>query len=189
MKNIIFAIAISAITLAACNSSSNKSDEIIKIRDSSTHVTERVSPFTSPVNDLLRIYLQMKNDFVNDDSKGAATTGKMFVRAINEFDKSILRDDEKKAFEDLTAHSKENAEHIEENAGDIKKQRKNFDKLSKNIYDLVKRFAAGERIYVEYCPMYNDKKGAIWLSETMEMKNPYFGNEMLTCGSITETIK
>lgn len=33
---------------------------------------------------------------------------------------------------------------------------------------------AGEKIYVDYCPMYNDNKGAIWLSETKEIKNPYW---------------
>jgi hypothetical protein len=36
--------------------------------------------------------------------------------------------------------------------------------------------------------MYNDKKGAIWLSETKEIKNPYYGKKMLTCGNVKEEI-
>lgn len=190
MSKLLVGFALSAFTLfTACNNNNNKSVSSNKMGDSSATAVPHVSPFTSPVNGLLQIYLQMKNDFVNDDSKGAATVGKTMVRAINEFDKSILRDDEKKIFEDLTADAKENAEHIGENAGDIKQQREHLEKLSKDMYELVKKSAAGELIYVNYCPMYNDKKGAIWLSETIEIKNPYFGKGMLTCGNVTETIK
>jgi hypothetical protein len=189
MKKLLLGLALSVFTLSACINNNNKSSSANNLSDNSALDTPRVSPFTSPVNGILKIYLQMKNDFANDDSNGAATAGKTMVRAINEFDKSILRDNEKKTFEDLTADAKENAEHIGEKAGDIKQQRKHFDKLSKDIYELVKTSAAGELIYVDYCPMYNDKKGAIWLSETMKIKNPYFGNEMLTCGNVTETIK
>jgi len=37
--------------------------------------------------------------------------------------------------------------------------------------------------------MAKDNQGAMWLSETEGIKNPYFGAEMLTCGSIEEVIK
>ena len=37
--------------------------------------------------------------------------------------------------------------------------------------------------------MYNEGKGAIWLSETKEIKNPYLGGKMLTCGEVQEEIK
>jgi hypothetical protein len=189
MKNIIFAIAISAITLGACNSSNNKSDEANKMSDSSTHATAQVSPYTSPVNGILQIYLQMKNAFVNDNDKDAANAGNAMLKAFNDFDTTILREDERKAFSDITDDAKEHAEHIGMNAGNIKHQREHFDMLSKDMYDLVKKFAAGEPIYVDYCPMYNDNKGATWLSETKEIKNPYFGKEMDTCGTIKEELK
>jgi hypothetical protein len=61
--------------------------------------------------------------------------------------------------------------------------------LSKDMYDLVKKFTAGQPIYVDDCPMYNDNKGAIWLSETKEIKNPYFGKDMNICGSVKEELK
>ena len=188
MKKLLLGLALSAFTLFACNINNDKPFSAKNLSDSSM-VTPRVSPFTSPVNGILQIYLQMKNDLVNDDSNGAATAGKTMVLAINEFDKSILRDNEMKIFEDLTADAKENAEYIGEKAGDIKHQRELFGRLSKAMYELIKTSAAGERIYVDYCPMFNDKKEAIWLSETVEIKNPYFGNTMLTCGKITEKIQ
>jgi len=36
--------------------------------------------------------------------------------------------------------------------------------------------------------MYNNGKGANWLSKEEAVKNPYYGSQMLTCGSVQETI-
>jgi hypothetical protein len=189
MRKIALGIVMSGITLMACNSSNNKDTAIGKMNQSFAHTNGYVSPFTSPVNGILHLYLHMKNAFVNEDDKAAAGTGNEMVKVLNDFDKSILRDDERKQFEDMADDMKENAEHIGANAGNIKHQREYFNMLSKNIYDLVKTFAAGQKIYVNFCPVYNDNKGAMWLSETKEIKNPYFGKEMDTCGSIKEELK
>jgi peptidoglycan hydrolase CwlO-like protein len=188
MKNILLAIAISAVTLTACNSNSNK-EAANKMNDSSAHTTAHVSPFTSPISGILKIYLLMKNAFVNDDDKAAAKAGNEMLKALNDFDTARLRDNERKPFEDIADDMKENAEHIGANAGNIKHQREHFDMLSKDMYDLVKTSAAGEKIYVDYCPMYNNNKGATWLSETKEIKNPYLGKEMDTCGTVKEELK
>jgi hypothetical protein len=188
MKNILYAIAISAVTLTACNSNNNK-QQANKMNDSDTNTTAHVRPFTSPVHGILQIYLQMKNSFVNDDEEAAAKAGNEMLKALNDFDTSLLKDNEKKAFEDIADDAKEHAEHIGMNAGNIKHQREHFDMLSKDMYDLVKTSAAGEKIYVDYCPMYNNNKGATWLSETKEIKNPYLGKEMDTCGTVKEELK
>jgi hypothetical protein len=44
-------------------------------------------------------------------------------------------------------------------------------------------------LYVEYCPMANNNQGGFWLSNEKQIKNPYFGEAMLTCGSVKETIQ
>jgi hypothetical protein len=189
MGKIVFAIVMSSITLIACNSSNNKNSATEKMSHSSAHSNGYASPFTSPASGILHIYLHIKNAFVNNDDKSAASAANEMVKVLNVFDESILRDDERKQFEDIADDMKENAEHIGANAGNIKHQREHFDMLSKDMYDMVKTFAAGEQIYVDYCPMYNDNKGATWLSETKEIKNPYLGKEMDTCGSIKEELK
>ena len=61
--------------------------------------------------------------------------------------------------------------------------------MSEDIYDLVKAFGGGRSLYHDHCPMYNEKKGAMWLSEMKEVKNPYFGSGMPTCGTVEEVIK
>jgi hypothetical protein len=44
---------------------------------------------------------------------------------------------------------------------------------------------SAEPVYEDYCPM----KRSFWLSGGQDIKNPYFGNTMLTCGKVTATLK
>jgi hypothetical protein len=69
-------------------------------------------------------------------------------------------------------------------------QRKAFAGLSNEMAVLVKngKLASGA-LYVEYCPMANNNEGGFWLSNEKQIKNPYFGNAMLKCGSVKETIQ
>jgi hypothetical protein len=69
-------------------------------------------------------------------------------------------------------------------------QRKAFSLLSNEMSSLVKanKPVAGT-LYLEYCPMANNNEGAFWLSNEKEIKNPYFGDKMLKCGSVKETIQ
>jgi hypothetical protein len=191
MKNTFFAIAIGTITLAACYNSSNKLNEINKINNESTKANVATSQLksSSPVGEILADYLQMKNAFANDNDKEAAADGNKMVKSFENFDEASLTADKKKIFNDIRDDAKENAEHIGMNAGNIKHQREHFDMLSKDMYDLVKAFGAGRTLYQDYCPMYNDNKGATWLSETKEIKNPYLGKDMDTCGSVKEELK
>jgi hypothetical protein len=43
-------------------------------------------------------------------------------------------------------------------------------------------------IYKQFCPMAFDNKGAYWLSSNEEIMNPYFGDKMLHCGKVEETV-
>ncbi len=72
----------------------------------------------------------------------------------------------------------------------LDEQRAEYSKLSDNMIQLVKKSGLSQgEIYVDYCPMAFNNKGAYWLSTKKEINNPYYGDEMLTCGEIKETIK
>lgn len=75
------------------------------------------------------------------------------------------------------------------NASALKEQRKLFSTLSNEMAALVKggKLSMG-MLYLEYCPMANENTGAYWLSNEKEIKNPYFGDKMLKCGSVKEMI-
>ena len=75
-------------------------------------------------------------------------------------------------------------------AAGIEAQRIAFSSLSGEMVKLIKKAGldSGE-IYVDFCPMALNDKGAYWLSSGKEIRNPYFGDQMLTCGEIKETLK
>lgn len=174
-----------------CSKCGMELTEPIKSEAVQSTPTSTVTETTKPVSvkEIVSNYLQLKNAFTKDNSNDAATAGKALEAAFKSFDKSALTAEQKKTYEDIASDAIEHAEHIGENGGNIKHQREHFDLLSKDVYDLVKAFGAGQTLYKDFCPMYNDNKGAIWLSETKEIKNPYFGKSMPTCGTMKEELK
>ncbi|UII27346.1 DUF3347 domain-containing protein [Fulvivirga maritima] len=76
------------------------------------------------------------------------------------------------------------------NEKDIEAQRKFFNGLSEDIYNLVKSTKANEStVYRQFCPMAFNNEGAYWLSMEEQVNNPYFGDKMLHCGKVEETIE
>ncbi len=139
------------------------------------------------ISEITSIYIKLKNALTKDDSKGAANAGKAIVIAMAKLDASSLTPAQKKAYNDVADDAKEHAEHIGSNGGNIEHQREHFAMLSKDMNDLIKAFGTSEKLYQDYCPMYNDGKGAIWISETKEIKNPYYGSKMIGCGSMKKS--
>lgn len=72
---------------------------------------------------------------------------------------------------------------------DIAIQRKSFEVVTEYFYEVAKNGEAGMDIYLVHCPMAFDNTGANWLSGTNEVVNPYFGDQMLHCGRVMETLK
>jgi hypothetical protein len=72
---------------------------------------------------------------------------------------------------------------------DLTNKRKSFQMISDNMYNLMRTVKYDRSVaYYQYCPMAFDNQGAYWLSSQEEIKNPYFGNKMLTCGELKETL-
>lgn len=200
MKNIIIGIAIIAITAASCNNGSNNATEKNINKDDTTQGNNTSANESATSNnadakvdgsmkEMVSQYLQMKNALANDNGKDAASAGNAFVESMGKMEKTSLTMEKKKIWDNLSDDAKEMAEHIGENADKIEHQREHFEMLSTDMYDMVKTFGAGQTLYQDFCPMYNGEKGATWLSETKEIKNPYLGKKMPTCGEVKEEIK
>lgn len=211
MKTIIFsALAFSTVMFTACNSSSSSSHEghshdSAVITGSSAKqeasadarpVTEIVPQFTNvdtklaaSLKAVVGHYLHIKNGLVNDNSTEAANGGKAMAEAIASVDKATLTPDQKKIYNENEDDLKVHAEHIGKNESNIEHQREHFAQMSEDVYALVKAFGGGHTLYHDHCPMYDDNKGALWLSEVKEIKNPYFGAKMPACGTVEEMIK
>ncbi|MDN3677672.1 DUF3347 domain-containing protein [Flavobacterium paronense] len=159
-------------------------DTVAKVEE--TAVTSAVTS-SDYVTDIITCYINLKNKLAKDDSKGAADKGKMLLESFNRFDTKTLNAKQKKDYLDIADDAKEHAEHIGANGDKLEHQREHFVLLSKDINDLIKMFGSNRKLYQDYCPMANDGKGAIWISEVKEIKNPYQGNKMLTCGTVKKT--
>lgn len=141
------------------------------------------------IKEIVAQYLRIKNALANDQAGEAAEGGKAMEAAMNKLDKSLFTTEQKKVYDEFEPGLIEDAEHIGKNGDKISHQREHFASMSTEVYDLVKAFGAGQPIYHDHCPMYNENKGAMWLSEIKEVKNPYFGAEMPTCGTVEEVIQ
>lgn len=75
-------------------------------------------------------------------------------------------------------------------ASTVEAQRKAYGSLSQNMIKLVKASGLAEgQVHVQYCPMAFDNEGATWMSSTREIRNPYMGEAMLSCGETRESIQ
>ena len=72
---------------------------------------------------------------------------------------------------------------------DIEKQRELFSQMTAEVETLFKESISEGAIYKQFCPMAFEGKGGYWISDVEEIRNPYYGDQMLKCGKVTETIK
>lgn len=208
MKEIFFSISIIALFIvAACNNngkSSKESDRPAMNTDTTQNTamqpdgsistitptfTNLDTKLSADLKTVVDDYLHIKNALVNNDGNDAASGGNAMAEVITKIDKSPFTAEQKKAYEDIEEGLKGNAEQIGRNGADIDHQRGHFTMMSNDVYALVKAFGAGKAMYHDYCPMANDNKGAMWLSEMKEVKNPYFGGKMNSCAHVVEIIK
>jgi Cu(I)/Ag(I) efflux system membrane fusion protein len=76
------------------------------------------------------------------------------------------------------------------NLSDIEKQRNEFAHFNLTFYNSLKTFGLSNvTTYYQFCPMALDNTGAYWFSDSEKIQNPYFGDMMLECGEVIETIK
>ncbi|HKZ66509.1 MAG TPA: DUF3347 domain-containing protein [Chitinophagaceae bacterium] len=206
MKHLFIGIiAIAAITFAACNSNDNKSgkDSMSEMKSDTTKQAstsgdkdvKEISPTfanvdataASSIKNIVDHYLHIKNALANDNEREAASGAKMLSEGLAKVDKSFLTPEQKKIYDENEEDLKEHAEHISKS--NIDHQREHFSMMSEDVYNLVKAFGGGRTLYHDHCPMANNNKGAMWISEMAEIKNPYMGSSMPTCGTVEEKIK
>lgn len=133
---------------------------------------------TARPSQLLTSYYNIKNAMVAGNSGTASISATEFVKILNGFDSKIVDDVTRVAL-------LKDAAQIAESK-DIRHQREHFAGFSTNMYALAKAVKlTTDPVYYTYCPM----KKAHWLSSESIIKNPYFGNAMLTCGTVEETLK
>lgn len=142
---------------------------------------------TSQLKAVFDNYFSLKNTLVKTDVNAASTKASELVKVIKAVEMTKLSTEEHlawmKVIKNLTAYTEKIS-----TSKDVSQQREALALLSKNIYDLAKVSKQSSPVYYQHCPMFNNGKGANWLSLENEIKNPYFGSQMITCGSTIETL-
>lgn len=133
-------------------------------------------------------YLALKNALAVDDTKKAASSGKVLFDALGKLSISSFPASKQKELKDILDDATENAEHISVSGGKLDHQREHFEIIGTDIKDLIVILGVDRTLYQIHCPMYNNKKGGNWLNETKEIKNPLLGTKMSNCGSVIQEI-
>ena len=148
------------------------------------------SKFKKQLGDFVNNYLTIKDALTKDNASKAQNSIKKTLNSLQKIDMNLVKGANHKTWMQSSKSIKENFQKFAK-TNDLKAQRIIFIDLSKNILETVQIFGIempnDKKLYSEFCPMADDNKGAYWLSSEKEIKNPFFGQQMLTCGSVKET--
>lgn len=112
----------------------------------------------------LNQYFSIKDVLITSDVGTAVADATSMSTAIKTVDMVKLSTKEHNLWMEVTKDLTGNAEAISKSKNLIK-QREGFTLLSKNMYELAKVSKQVIPIYFQRCPMFNNEKGATWLSE------------------------
>lgn len=154
---------------------------------------QKSGAFNDSFNELLTAYFAVKDALVESDTVKANSAAAHLAKSAE-----ALKTDEISG--DSTGVIKETAKSFAGTitgsalglAGEknIENKRQEFEMISDALWSLTRTVKyEGQKVYYQFCPMAFDNKGAYWLSSEAAIRNPYFGDKMLTCGSTQDSLE
>ena len=152
---------------------------------SNNKITPKQLPesFTNDFNAFLEIYMNLKDAFVKSDSRKVIALAKSASTQL----KNAKTFGVSKGVQTQIDQIVDQLDAISASSK-LETQRDHFVPLNENIVGIVLKMPLVKNIYIQKCPMANNNKGAMWLSNEKLVKNPYYGEQMLTCGSVIDSI-
>lgn len=130
-----------------------------------------VTAYSQNSESILNQYLKVKEALIKTDNKAANEHAVSLQKSIEITDSFGEKESLLKAVQKMVK------------ATDIEKQRIAFADVSVIMWKMVKNNSEiKDAVYYQYCPM----KKMYWLSKEDEIKNPYYGSKMLTCGNVSD---
>ncbi len=143
--------------------------------------------FTKQLNELILTYFNLKDELVASDVNTTKKFSEKLNKNLENIDMTLLKGEAHVYWMKQMQLIQKYGEKITF-SDDIDKQRTNFELLSTAIINSSKAFGIETNAFVLYCPMAFENEGAFWLSKESSITNPYFGDEMLTCGTVKDSI-
>lgn len=133
-------------------------------------------------------YLHLKDALVKSNFAEAKGIALELKSSLEEVDMSLFKEEAHYTWMQQSEQLESILTHAEHWTG-VNDIRTAFISLSSTMIGLTKTFNPfGKKLFVQYCPMANNNAGANWLSLEEEIRNPYFGDTMLTCGNVEEEL-
>lgn len=177
MKKQLFLISLVAL-LISCGETNKKNQPEVKTVETEPEIHEPASLQAefkdSLIGEVYKKYNSVKSALVNSDVEKTKIAAKKLAESLEQVEFS----EEMKAMAIKIA-----------TVSDLEGQRDIFQYLTEEMTKLVEGNLASGNIYVQYCPMAFQGKGAYWLSNGKEIRNPYFGDRMLKCGEVKQVIE
>jgi Cu(I)/Ag(I) efflux system membrane fusion protein len=186
MRYLVIIILVYSVTACSCRNRENLSAE--QFSKSLSPQSNLNDTATGQLITMLNDYYNLKEALLIADAAVANKTGRQLYTTIDEFLLSLESDSINKPLllPILTTIKLETNEILKIKDESCERKHIPFQYISDAMFDLLK--TAGIKnvaIYRQYCPMVFNDKGASWLSNSAEIRNPYFGKKLLECGEIT----
>ena len=144
--------------------------------------------FRKQLTDFVLGYIALKNSLVADEAEQAKLKAQEALKRLDDVNMKLLTDQEAHMEWMKLLEIVESGLRKIGSTSDIGQQRTAFKPLSDGVIRAVASFGvAGHTFFQQHCPMADDNKGADWLSLEEEILNPYYGEAMLSCGSVENT--
>ncbi|MEM1216222.1 MAG: efflux RND transporter periplasmic adaptor subunit [Bacteroidota bacterium] len=145
--------------------------------------------FKEQLTALTRQYLIIKDALVLADEGAAQTAADVFLRQLANITATDFPAEAETYWMNQAFALREHATILAKSQG-VDRQREQFYSLSQALINSVKAFGiTADTFFVQYCPMAFDYEGADWLSDVDQIRNPYFGDQMLKCGVVKMAIE
>jgi len=148
--------------------------------------------FNESFDQMLKAYYNLKDALVASDTAKASATASLLLEASDSLKLDEITGDStgtiKSLASDLSGTVSGSCKALVAETS-LENKRKEFQMISTAMWDLIRTARyAGQKVYKLYCPMAFDNTGAEWLSNQSVIQNPYFGEKMLTCGSVEDSL-
>ena len=183
------------LSLLSCNSNSqpdNQSKNLNKEADATALPQSKLNDAgTQMLLSLVNHYYKMKNALVATNATGADSAASQMIPITDSLKVCLQKNNITQTLQpylDTIKGGSINMLSVQDES--CERKRIPFAAISSALFGLLKNAdLKNTGIYRDYCPMAFNEKGAYWLSNESEIKNPYFGKKMVECGEITDSLK
>ena len=193
LYNILLTILIAS-SISACTKgkTENQTTDSLTVSTDTAEVTIKVfqsdENFKASFSSFYSGYLKLSDAFVASDVSKIIQVAGELNKSLSSFETSALDNAAQESWKSASTEIEIALREIG-TSKDLELQRVAFSTISNHFYQLIRDFGIkNQKAYYTYCPMAFNDKGAYWISSKEEIRNPYFGDKMLTCGVVKEEL-